>query len=456
MARENQGLQVALIVFVMLTVVLGASTVYFFNVSEDHQASAKKANAEADKSGIAHREKIVESNALKKIIGVASTENMETIRTLSEDEFQVYGGTFPADDRDYRQLLKHMFEQSAQKDSDLVVARAENVDLNDKLGERTAREQVAIGGFEARVGKLGAQLNIVTEGYETSRNLSSEEQRKAAEAQKAAHEKNSKNIKEFQNKLRGTNAQLEKLGRLNEAQSRKIEGINKETFEVPDGEIRWVNQKTGTVWINLGRSDRLMRQVTFSVYPANISDLSHGGKKASIEVIRLLGENSAEARIIEDKITDPIMPGDKIHTPTWSPGIQKRFALAGLLDINGDGRSDLDKVRHIITMNGGVVDCYYNAKGEQVGNISIDTQFLVLGEAPDERGNPKLTTAYSLMVQEAGRSGSTKKISLDDLLNRMGHKKGTATGSGGTSPKSTGSGSRFKSRRPPVRSNGAY
>ena len=35
------------------------------------------------------------------------------------------------------------------------------------------------------------------------------------------------------------------------------------------------------------------------------------------------------------------------------------------MDLDGDGKSDLQTVKNLITMNGGVVDCYVDDKGKQ-------------------------------------------------------------------------------------------
>ena len=70
-------------------------------------------------------------------------------------------------------------------------------------------------------------------------------------------------------------SRCKKLAKLNEQTSHeKLEELTAQKFDVPNGEIRWVNQRTGTVWINLGRADALQRQVTFSVYPADITDMT--------------------------------------------------------------------------------------------------------------------------------------------------------------------------------------
>ena len=146
-------------------------------------------------------------------------------------------------------------------------------------------------------------------------------------------------------------------------QSDQIEQMTTTKIDVFDGEIRWVDQRLGMVWINLGRADALPRQITFSVYPPDTTDLTAaGGQKASIEVTQILGDHLAEARMLDDTISNPIIPGDKIHTPLWAPGEKKHFALAGFMDVFGDGKSHLQTVIDLIKMNDGIVDAYIDEK----------------------------------------------------------------------------------------------
>ena len=108
--------------------------------------------------------------------------------------------------------------------------------------------------------------------------------------------------------------------------------------------MTWVDQRRGVVWINLGRADGLQPLTTFSVYPEKPTSVTKESAKASIEVTAIRGEHEAEARIMPgdtSKLADPIMPRDKIYSPVWSRGTKKHFALAGFMDIDGDGRSDL-------------------------------------------------------------------------------------------------------------------
>src|SRR5690606_13836984 len=123
-----------------------------------------------------------------------------------------------------------------------------------------------------------------------------------------------------------------------------------------DGMISWVNQKAQKVWINLGEADALRPQVTFMVYSGDESDALKADLKGSIEVTKILGPHMAEARITNDTPTRPLMEGDKIYSQVWNPGRQVGFALAGILDINKDGKNDIQELKSIIQLNNGKVD----------------------------------------------------------------------------------------------------
>ncbi|HVC98253.1 MAG TPA: hypothetical protein VND64_31570 [Pirellulales bacterium] len=85
--------------------------------------------------------------------------------------------------------------------------------------------------------------------------------------------------------------------------------------EVPDGQIMRVSAKSGRVWINIGQADGLRRQVTFDVVGADKTVRRYTPTKGHIEVVKLLGPHFARCRILDDKITDPLVPGDKIVAP---------------------------------------------------------------------------------------------------------------------------------------------
>ncbi len=216
-----------------------------------------------------------------------------------------------------------------------------------------------------------------------------------------------------------------KLMDLIDEQAEKIKVLSGEGQQIQsaDGKVIHANQREGTVWINLGRADSLMRQVTFAVYPAAMINLTLKEKKGSIEVTQILGDHMAEARVLDDQPANPIVPGDKIHTVLWSPGQQRHFALAGFFDIDGDGRSDLQTVMDLIKANGGVVDAYIadsgKDKNKQQGEITVNTNYLILGAAPTEKGDPGQLAAFTKMLRDAAQL-RIPNMQFGDMLEGMG------------------------------------
>jgi len=220
-----------------------------------------------------------------------------------------------------------------------------------------------------------------------------------------------------------------------------VQGVN---IDNPDATIIWINQKQRLVWIDRGFDDGLGRQMSFAVYSQNQASLFNQkaqmrkegtgmekvkklSSKGRIEVVRITGPHQAECRILEDKTADPILPGDWIHSPAWSPGQRLHFALVGFMDIDGDQQSDRETIKHIITMNGGVIDTEITDAGERdEGKMSVNTRYVVTGDA-SEKGNLKIKnldayqktrTAFFNDVDLYG----VEKISVQQLLDMMGWK----------------------------------
>ena len=172
--------------------------------------------------------------------------------------------------------------------------------------------------------------------------------------------------------LAGTTAQQVKtlrdqLGKSQQVvtdQGEKISQLENPVPTVPDGKIAWVNQRDNIVYVNVGSADGLPRRTTFSVFDKDATDASTAVQKGSIEVLNIRAAHMAEARILESSNSDPIVPGDIIYTPLWSPGQTPHFAIAGRIDFENDGTNDREKLKNLITYNGGVVDSEVDDKGQ--------------------------------------------------------------------------------------------
>jgi hypothetical protein len=120
-------------------------------------------------------------------------------------------------------------------------------------------------------------------------------------------------------------------------------------------------------------------------------------------------------------VADPIVPGDLIHTPAWQPGQKVRFALVGVMDLNGDGVSDRELIKNVIAMNGGLVDAELRDDGKRLGEITVNTRYVVLGDKPTDKSDKRILDEYARVVSDAQRFG-VETISVQKLLNLMGWK----------------------------------
>jgi hypothetical protein len=202
--------------------------------------------------------------------------------------------------------------------------------------------------------------------------------------------------------------------------SQKVESQRAPKYETPSGDITHVDQGTKSVWVNLGSADGLERQMKFSVLDQKETGVTQAKKKGSIEITRVMEAHLAEARIVDNPLADPILVGDKIYSPTFRKGQKTHFALAGLIDLNNDGRSDQEKVKAIITSNGGAVDAELLDDGSIAGKMTVETRYLVQGQRPTDKTNKNIMEGYSKMVEKATELG-VLTITLDELLNRMGY-----------------------------------
>lgn len=427
--RESTGLQVALILFVMITVALSVTTFVYYKAADKSEKEATRLQAEAasaldglkqtDRENQAYRYMIAGVGS-KTIVDEISGEDFMAVRDQYVKDMETYGGALPEEERIYSALPGHLLTYLQQRNEQISELNKQIAEKNKEIVQVEAREKQAKDDALKAAATSDAQL--------------ADERRKFNEARAAF----TKTIAQRDQLMNDKNGEIETLTN-KEAQLRdtfdktvtkaqqnidnlktKIKTMEGETFEIPDGRVTWVNQRDGFVWISVGLADGLRRQTTFSIYNQDENGIDAEASKGSIEVTRLIDQHLAEARILNiEAISDPILPGDVIFSPVWRPGRRLGFALAGLLDIDNDGRSDRDLVRNLITMNGGVIHAEAHDNGEVTGAITHNTRYIVSGEKPDETSDAAVLAGYSRLTDDA-RAQGTQELTLDQLLSLMG------------------------------------
>lgn len=436
--RDGQGLQIAVICFAMLTIILAITTYVFYAQSATAQKDLEASRKSLSEQQSQNNKLMYRVMAMKHALGVGdvAAADVEVAKGKAggdDDEVKQLMDKFAADmalvgdqatpegPRNYHTFVTVLLNSLARKNASLA-------DANDQLRQAQAakdalekaerdRAQVAVDSADKATKEAQSLSQQYTE--DRAKNDAQREQlnSKIKEITDQAKSDQQKVVQESDELRKSSGQQQNKIRDLQQ----RLEEIEKDRdnlFEHPDGRVKLVSQQQKRVWIDVGSADGLIRQTTFAVYDHNESGVTNEKPKARIEVVSV-GDHMSEARILEDKPGNPIINGDVIFTPTWSPGQRIHFALAMKMDVNKDGIDDYDMVKNIVQMNGGVIDAELRPDGTRHGNLSVGTRYFVEGERPSELTTPEMLKLFKTFDEDRERNG-VEKISVQKLLTLMG------------------------------------
>ena len=417
-SRDNQTLQIIVIVLALAVIGLAVGLLLVNNARKTAVARAKDATSKATEARSAQRQLQEEANQYKQWMGYQEADNFETLQKSFAEDMQRFGSTFDENSRFYRKILENIYEENQKLTQSEAAAKEQLKNLEQRLLAIEKQKDEQIAKFQKKTDQVekdaAKQRTTFSQQYDAINKEKKEiaaqldAQRRKLDEQTAAHQAA---IKELEGKL----AKLERLNAVLKSDRQQID-----PFAQPaDGVIRWVNQRYATVWINLGKADQLRPQVTFSVYDGDENDALSAKRKGSIEVTRILSDHMAEARITSDDPKRPIIEGDRIYSQVWNRGRQVGFAITGVIDLDNDGKSDLDLLKKIIEINNGKVDAVPGKDGAIDGEMTVDTRYLILGKHPEDARQGSLRKSWQTMSDEADTLG-IETITLDQFLQLMG------------------------------------
>ncbi|MCA9017514.1 MAG: hypothetical protein KDA77_19480, partial [Planctomycetaceae bacterium] len=422
---------------VMLTLICGVMAYLNFKDLAEANVKLDQAQKDSQRDSAAVRKLDEELQALKKLIG----NEQEDVGLDNKTPNTVIGAT----------------EQDIKTHADVLAEptiKNTLVKLSGQLNQtknQLAQEQAAKNALEAQFLALKGELDKVVDEHKKARDNSEkdladtqkvkEEEVSAKDQQIAALQKENEEVLIELDQLRETDAKKIKdletknntYASLIDTLRSRLDEVQKVSFEKPDGVIRTVDNSTGVVWINLGEADRLPKRMTFSVYRKSHQGIGRGEEDiiGAIEVTKILGPHLSEARIVGDDIYQPISPGDPIYTPLWGVGRPESFAISGIIDLDGDGKSDMDLLRGIIENANAKIDNEVTENGERLGNgLTVHTKFLVIGATPDvdsaktdeQRDKMQELLAKMKEIREEARLKAVRVIGINDFLSYIGYK----------------------------------
>jgi hypothetical protein len=437
-ARQDQTLQIFLIIFIFAFLVSAVVAYLGWKGYSDAEQLLAKTKTELQAKGTQVSNMQSEIEQQREMMGFGKGDNAPDVEAAFVADMTTMGGGVveaqkvtdeAADIPDwkriveaggsYKKVLSVVFQNRQELAREEATLKEQRNALAKQLQAVEAKKEAQVAQAEAAMKK--AQQDAASERSAFKQDRSELETTKQ-QLQKSLDQQRTNHEKQIADRDTQIKNMTDEIAKLKHAVANLIEQRKDEpgSFEVADGRVSWVNQN-GTVWINIGSADSLRRQVTFSVYDADQHDAAKAEKKGSIEVTRILGEHMAEARITDDSATNPIIVGDHIYSQVWHLGKKLRFAITGIIDLDGDGQSDLQLARELIELNGGVVDAYLSEEGKVEGNITANTRYLVLGDEPETAAEVKLQEGWHSMSQTATALG-VESITVPEFLAQMGYR----------------------------------
>jgi predicted nuclease with TOPRIM domain len=384
----------ALISFVILSVVLGITTYMFHREYSDRAAKIAELEGKSSSQNQAIKKMDDEVQALKNLTGQkfetvldpSNPTNPTSVSGAAKKDINDFGQDLSG--VTYAETLQKLREALDASRSDVASKITSVADLQKNLKDQQSR--------------LNSQIDLHRSAQEKSeadkRDVISNSNERLTTKQKEVDRLNAENNQSLadlaQERESRTNERKKLQKDVVDLENRidfmkgKIDALEMISFEEPDGYIRRIDTTTNSVYIDLGQADGLKTRMTFGVYSKEGSGVGRGAEdvKARIEVTQLIDAHLAVARVIQSDLTRPIVPGDLIYTPIWSPGLIEKISIVGPIDLDNDGRSDREEFRRMLAVSGCILDNEINDEGERIpagGKITVQTKFLVVSDIPD-------------------------------------------------------------------------
>jgi hypothetical protein len=439
-ANKPGAVHYALILFVMLSVILGIVSYVFHRESNDKFAEIAKLNDENQKLNRVSKTYDDQIQILKTKIGIKldqvddpnNPQNQATVVKGLESELQTNGKDFagPTVLETLRKLRDALDAASSDRDSKATKVAALEKEIlglkNQYQGQVDNYSQQTKDAERDKLGVIGDRDEKVNAKIQE---ISSVKAKLNATNDELAQEKESR-----EKERKTLNSTITSLNKRIEYLKDKIDNLEKLSFEAADGVIRRVEHNSNTVWINLGDADFLKPRMTFSVYAKENLGVGRGAEdiKGKIEVTRILEPHMAEARVVEEDLYRPIVSGDLIYTPIWDPGRIEKISVIGGIDLDGDGRSDREQFHQMMAVAGCVIDNEVDDDGVRTpkdGKITVQTRFLVKGdipELPDVTGVEAKAKVRDIQrhfneMNDEARSNGVRIIKMNDFLAYIGY-----------------------------------
>lgn len=429
---RNTGVTVSLVVFMVLSLILGVTTYIGAKGTSEKKmqvASAKKATSEAQTLNSSMKSDL---KSIKDKLGYEAVEdNNQLVEAMKTDVTAALGAV--EDAASYRDAVVRLSDNFKRKTEELKSYQEQQAvaeRLADSQNTMTENQQTQFSEMETTLqGEHDDNLAAARKSY-GDLTTSFNEQKTELDDLVA---KTETDIRAAKQKTADYKEAADKFEELNRALSDKVDDLANADFTRSDATVVYADQFLKTVRLNVGESDGLRPLTTFNIYKPTALDMDKEVPKGSVQVVRSLGEHLCEAKILEDEMSNPISAGDLAYTPLWRPGKVIKYALDYGLDMDGDNLSDLDQIINIIQSSGAEVVAFIDDEGKINGEITDDVYRVVRSDvnisdllAHDSTRNDAAREALQRLEQgflDSAKKVGVEEIFLSDFLKSIGYKE---------------------------------
>jgi len=385
MNQRTTGIVVSLVVFVILTVGLLASTIYFY-IEGDKAAQLQRNASAAERSATEREAKTRDAYtdlAIFVMGGSGSTPESgiaDIKKALNADNVGNLKVEFESMRSRVDQLTQdndNLKKQVSSAESDAKTAREEARKAAEGAEAAKKRVEGQVDGYRAETAKYGDQVKETVAAVTKAQDEMDQRHRNAI----ADMQTQIDTVSTSRAELSGRVADLQKA-----VEQYRVKPEN--AASLADGRVIDVSGTNGEVFISIGSKQRVQPGMTFDVYDSasaiqynpTTGDLIPG--KARIQVLKV-DENTSTARVIPEeqrfgaRQPRPIVKDDVIANVIFSPDYRYKFMVHGKFDVDNDGKAtaaEAEFVRgRIKSWGGDVVD------GD---TIRADLDFVVMGVKP--------------------------------------------------------------------------
>lgn len=386
MQQRTTGLVVGLVTFVILTVALLATSIYFFVEMQDSKDKAKNAS---DAQRIAQdKERKTESDYAALVGFVTGDPSARPEGGLDRIKEGLGAANVTSLKTELETLRSKLDSAGQELDSQKKLASASKADAATAREElRRAKEsaQAAAKNVDDTIGQYrGATEKYGTEVKQTVASIS--------RLQDEIDERRRNEVATLQGQIDSISGQRAELStRVADLQKTvdqyRVKPAN--AAALADGRVIDVGGQDGEVFLSIGSKQRVQPGMIFDVYDDANSiqynptsgELVPG--KARVVVLKV-ADTTSTARVIPDAARPgakirPVVKDDVVANPIFSPDYKYKFLVHGKFDVDGDGKAtaaEAEYVRGRIRAWGGeVID------GDKLRG---DLDFVVMGVQPTQ------------------------------------------------------------------------